>query len=86
MSEDQVTVLIGIAVFAIFFYYKFLHPIMNKNAHDFDEIDISVAKFKRRRAEQGLCIYCGSALDEGLKRPGRGSICLKCRDEMYPSA
>ena len=85
MTGAQVAVLAGLAGFAGFYYARFLRPILDKDRQAPDEIDHSVARFKRRRAEQGLCVYCGSALDRDRKPRGTSSICSKCHEEMHPS-
>ena len=85
MSDEQIAIAIALIGFAIFYYLKFLRPLLNKNEVDVDEIDLSVSNFKRRRAEQGLCIYCGSPVEaDSPPASPRHAICTKCRSEMSP--
>ena len=60
--------------------------MMNQDPRDVDDIDVSVAKFKRRRAEQGLYVYCGDKLGD-IRSPAQwaGPVCQSFHNEMYPT-
>jgi len=90
VTDAQVLVCAAIVAFALFYYKVFLAPMLSKPMYA-DDFDIAVRRFKQRRIDQGLCMYCGKPITESLlsggKRvaPGSATICFTCYDELTPS-
>jgi hypothetical protein len=90
MTDAQALVCAAIAAFALFYYKFFLAPILSKPMYA-DDFDIGVSRFKQRRIEQGLCMYCGKPRTGTLLSGGEWvapiseKICNACYDDLTRS-